>query len=64
MKTGALKNQTGVNGEHPILHCPICGGEFSANSGDYFYLPSDKELTHCGEPLKYVFKRTVYIDAS
>jgi len=59
VKVGDLKDQLGTQ-DHSILLCECCGGEYSANSGDYFLLPKSQVLTCCEEPLKRVIKRTVY----
>jgi len=59
IKVGDLKDQTGTN-DRAILMCVCCGGEYSANSGDYFLLPKSQVLTCCDEPLKRVVKRTVF----
>lgn len=46
-----------------ILHCRVCGAEFSGNAGDYFYLPDNAVFTHCGEEMELVEKvvTTVYV---
>jgi len=43
-----------------ILWCGNCGGEYSANSADYFMVPGEQELTCCNESLHLVTKRIVY----
>ena len=43
------------------LWCRECGGEFSANEGDYFGFKNDHVLTCCNKPLVRVTKRTVYV---
>jgi hypothetical protein len=30
-----------------VLYCPSCGGAYSANRGDYFWMPADK-VFRCG----------------
>ena len=60
MKVGQLKNQVGLDipasVRAVILYCPSCGGEYSANKGDYFMASDDKELKCCGKPLLAVSK--------
>ena len=34
-----------------FLHCAVCGFQYSANSGDYWNLPDNHDLTCCGESL-------------
>ena len=38
---------------HPILLCPLDGGEYSANPADYFWMPPDVPFAceACGEYL-------------
>lgn len=57
-----LKDQVGAPGPHPILYCAACGGEFSANKGDYFLLAGERVLKHCGKNMRLVRKKTVYED--
>lgn len=48
--------------QQPILRCSCCGAEYSANPGDYWNVPADKEII-CGEcnlPMDLVMVRTVY----
>lgn len=53
----------------PILYCPSCGGEFSANPGDYWQQDRDAEITcDCTaddgdfrQPLELVWKRTILV---
>lgn len=48
---------------HPMLWCPECGEEFSANPSDYWSLPKDHVLKciDCdGVPLVLAHKRTIY----
>jgi len=34
------------------LFCPACGAQYSANTGDYWNVPDDKEVyCECGEPM-------------
>ena len=42
-----LSNQIGTTGPRSILYCPSCGAQFSANSGDYWNLPSGHVFKHC-----------------
>lgn len=55
-----LKNQTSERGPHPILLCRMCGGEYSANAGDYFLLPAQQIMKCCGKVLVRVFKSICY----
>lgn len=59
VKVGDLKDQTGTH-DRSILYCVCCGGEYSANAGDYFMLPKSEVLTCCEEPLKRVVKSTTF----
>jgi len=55
-----LKNQIGTTGIRPILYCPICGAECSANAGDYFMASPDYVFTCCDEPMLLVIKKAMY----
>lgn len=57
---GDLRDQIGKDGPRPLLYCPICGGEYSANAGDYFMAPKTHVFRCCGEPMRLITKRTVY----
>ena len=50
--------------ERPLLFCPGCGAEWSAEPGDYWRLPADYAFacTDCNRPLTLVRKRAVYED--
>ena len=55
-----LKNHSTTS----LLYCPCCGGEFSSNPSDYFYLQADDVMT-CSEdcefePLQLVKKVVSY----
>jgi hypothetical protein len=54
-----LSDQIGTS-DRAILYCDICGGEYSANKGDYFQCRLDKVLTCCGEPMRLVRKTICY----
>ena len=60
VKVSDLQYQTGASYPRPLLFCYICGGEYSADRGDYFMIPANHVLTCCGEPLALVVKKTVY----
>lgn len=60
VKVSDLKDQTGVPGPHPFLHCWECSSAFSANKGDYFMHPADHIFTCCGENMSLVTSRVVY----
>lgn len=57
-----LKDQIGVPGPHPKLHCPSCGDDYSANAGDYWNVSETKEFRcdNCGTPLVLAVRRVVY----
>lgn len=57
----------GLQGPRPILYCDHCGGEFSANRGDYF-LAAPGTIMRCtgaegdphdAEPMRLITKRVV-----
>lgn len=50
-----LKNQTGVAGPHPVMWCPRCGAEYSANKGDYWDVRADHKFTCCGRTMELVY---------
>jgi len=61
-----LPKQSGPTPPHPMLHCPRCGGEYSACRGDYFWMPPDKAF-RCGEcrgALVLVTKQVTYTELS
>lgn len=43
-----------------LLYCIKCGEGFSATRGDYFAVPPDEPLAHCGYDMVLV-KRQVHI---
>ena len=55
-----LQDHIGKTGPHPLLLCCVCGGEYSANVGDYFLVSPETVLKCCGLPMTCVFKRTIY----
>jgi hypothetical protein len=59
---GDLRSHTGTPGPRPILVCTGCGGEYSADAGDYWDRPASKHIQcgECGCAVKLVLKRTVY----
>jgi glyoxylate utilization-related uncharacterized protein len=51
----------------PSLYCDQCGEQFSADPGDYFYLPDSHGFTctnvECGEnALRLVSRRVSFVD--
>jgi len=52
---GNLKDQI-LTGDREILHCAVCGAEYSGNAGDYFMLPDDHIFTHCEQEMELVAK--------
>ena len=60
VKVSDLKDQIGTSGIRPILHCKVCGTNFSADVGDYWLVPKDHIFTCCGVPMILATKRTVY----
>lgn len=55
-----LFDHIGSKEPRPILLCPRCGGEYSANKGDYWNHPQDYTFQCCDEPMLLVHKHTVY----
>lgn len=55
-----LKDQIGTDGPRSILLCRVCGGEYSANAGDYWNTKPQHILKCCGEPMDHVIKKTIY----
>jgi len=45
-----------------LMLCTVCGGEYSADSGDYFNYKDDYIFKCCGKPCLLVTKETVYKD--
>lgn len=43
-----------------LLHCPRCGGEYSAYRGDYFMARPETVMKCCRRPLRLVTRHTVY----
>ena len=56
-----LKDQIGTD-DKTIMFCPCCNAEFSANAGDYWYLPDDHQFTceNCGCALLLGHKQIIY----
>jgi hypothetical protein len=61
VKKSDLKDQI-LTDDESILVCPICFAEFSANSGDYWYLEDDFIFTcsECEVEMKLMKKYTTY----
>lgn len=48
-----------------IMHCTVCGGEYSANYSDYFMLTDPKhEFKCCSKVMELVIKQTIYASIS
>lgn len=60
VKKAMLKDQLGMEGPRPFLFCRKCGGECSANAGDYFMVPDSHVFTCCKTPMQLATKREVY----
>ena len=60
VKVKDLREQIGMKGPHPLLHCTVCGGDYSANAGDYFMANPDTVLKCCEFPMVLAVKQTVY----
>lgn len=50
-----MKDQILYN-DRKILHCEICGAEYSGNAGDYWDLPDDYAFMCCDEEMELVDK--------
>lgn len=50
-----MKDQI-MTGDRKILHCKICGSEYSGNSADYWDLPDDQIFECCDEEMELVDK--------
>jgi len=52
-----------LTNDKKILHCRVCGAEFSGNKGDYWWMPENTVFNHCGEEMELVEKivTTVYV---
>ena len=58
-----LKEQTGTT-DKTIALCHVCGSEYSANKGDYWFMSPDETLKCCGNTIcDLVTKETRYISA-
>lgn len=56
-----LQDQCGKPGPRPVLYCERCGGEYSANRGDYFWMRSNEIIMCCDKlSMKLVMKKIVY----
>ena len=53
-----LKDQI-LTDDNTIMYCPSCGGEYSANAGDYFMIGDDHKFKCCGEVMILATKQTV-----
>lgn len=53
-----MKDQI-LTSDRKILHCTLCGGEWSGNAGDYWNYPDDHvfKCSHCDVELELVEKR-------
>lgn len=57
-----LIDQTGKPGPHPVLHCDVCGEDYSANKGDYFLRAPGSILRCCKKQMRLVVKRVLYVN--
>lgn len=57
-----LPDSLGVPGSRPLLLCDECFTQASADAGDYWNLPADHVLTHCGRPMRLVRKQVRFVD--
>jgi hypothetical protein len=55
-----LKDQIGMNGPRPVLHCAKCGETYSANAGDYFNVRPDHVFKCCGRNMALVIERHTF----
>lgn len=55
LKTLKQKNCAGA-----LLYCNECGGEYSADSSDYFMARDTYEFKCCEMPLALITKKTIY----
>jgi len=44
----------------PMLYCPLCQGQYSADPGDYWSVNPDLILECCETPMRLVWRETVY----
>jgi hypothetical protein len=51
-------------GPTPFLKCDECYGEYSANRGDYWNVAKAHVMTCCGEPMRLMTKRTLYVEVN
>lgn len=61
MKRRAIRVQdlpalVGTDKPRPLLFCEKCGGEYSAERGDYFMLPPDAPMACCRRLLRMVYR--------
>jgi hypothetical protein len=59
-----LKCYTGTSAPRPMLLCVECGGQYSADAGDYFMARLDTILKCCDEPMRLVHKSTQYVEVT
>ena len=64
IRVSDLKNQIGIKMQGPIsfLFCRKCGGEYSANAGDYFMARPDTVMKCCRTNMVLMTKREVYTE--
>ena len=48
-----------LTSDNKILHCSICGAEYSGNAGDYWNVPDNHVFTCCDTAMQLVTKKTV-----
>ena len=60
VRVGDLTDQIGKPGPRPFLLCRVCGGEYSADAGDYFAAEPETVLRCCRKPMVLATKQTVY----
>lgn len=43
-----------VTPAQPFLYCRVCGAEFSADPSDYWLVPPNTPIRHCGRLMRLV----------
>ena len=56
VKIKHLKDQI-LHNDNRFLYCVVCGGEYSANSVDYFAYDKEHVLKCCDKPLLLMTKK-------
>lgn len=58
-----LTEQIGTPYPRALMHCEVCGQDYSANRGDYLAVSESYTFRHCGRQMVLAVRQEVYLPA-